>query len=148
MSAEKEVSDETLGHLMAKGDGEAFGMLFDRHRHRVQGHCLRLVASPHVAEDVVEMVSYEAWRRRADVRIVNGSMAPWLLVTANNTIRNHARQRRRYRALLSRLPPPGETEDIAEDVLQSTQRKTETDALRMLFQAQAHRQRCTDTVHR
>lgn len=133
MSREQEDSDETLWSLMARGDGEAFGVLFDRHRNRVFGHALRLVASSHLAEDIVAMVFYEAWRRRADVRIVNGSMAPWLLVTANNTIRNHTRQQRRYRTLLSRLPPPDETTDIATEYLETLQRDVESTLLRNAF---------------
>lgn len=133
MSWENEASDETLWRQMAKGDGDAFGVLFDRHRRRVLGHTLRLVASTHVAEDVVAMVFYEAWRRRADVRIVNGSMAPWLLVAANNTIRNQSRQQRRYRALLSRLPPPDDSADIADDFLEAAQRDIESTSLRNAF---------------
>ncbi len=133
MSWENEASDEALWRLMANGDGDAFGVLFDRHRQRVLGHALRIVASPHVAEDVVAMVFYEAWRRRADVRIVNGSIAPWLLVTANNTIRNQVRQQRRYRTLLGRLPPPDESADIADDYLEATQRDIESTSLRNAF---------------
>ena len=133
MSRKNEVPDEILWRLMSDGDGEAFGALFDRHRHRVLGHSLRIVASTHVAEDVVAIVFYEAWRRRADIRIVNGSMLPWLLVTANNTIRNMTRQHRRYRALLNRLPPPEQSADIAEEFLEVTARELESTLLRNAF---------------
>ncbi|MGL3805182.1 RNA polymerase sigma factor [Paeniglutamicibacter sp. R2-26] len=133
MSWEIDASDEELWRMVATGDGDAFGVLFDRHRKRVLGHALRIVASAHVAEDVVAMVFYEAWRRRADVRVVNGSMAPWLLVVANNTIRNQTRQQRRYRALLSRLPPPDDSTDIAEDFLEAAQRDIESTSLRNAF---------------
>ena len=35
------------------GDGEAFAMLYDRHRDRVFRHATRLVADQHDAEDVL-----------------------------------------------------------------------------------------------
>lgn len=69
MGGESEVSDEVLWKLVVNGDGDAFGELFDRHRDRVLRHALRVARSPHTAEDVTAIVFYEAWRRRAYVRI-------------------------------------------------------------------------------
>lgn len=82
---ESGVSDEVLWSQVVNGDGDAFGVLFDRHHDRVWRHALKVLSVPHVAEDVTAVVFYEAWRRRADVRVVNDSILPWLLVTANNT---------------------------------------------------------------
>jgi RNA polymerase sigma-70 factor (ECF subfamily) len=79
-------------------------MLFDRHHDRVWRHALKVLGLPHVAEDVTAVVFYEIWRRRANIRMVNNSAS--LLVTTNNTLRNHVRQQRRYRHFLSQLPPP------------------------------------------
>lgn len=87
------------------GDGEAFGRLFDRHRDRVRRHAHRLAPTTEDAEDVVALTFLEAWRRRAHVRIVDGSVLPWLLVTASNVARNQHRAARRHRALLAKLPP-------------------------------------------
>lgn len=91
------------------GDGEAFGLLFDRHRPRVQPHLARLLSSPHDVEDAVAIVFLEAWRRRDAVRVVEGSIMPWLLVTATNVANNVRRSGRHYQALLDRLPPVGDT---------------------------------------
>jgi RNA polymerase sigma-70 factor (ECF subfamily) len=55
-------------------------------------HALRLVGSPHQAEDITAIAFYQAWRRRKHVRIADGSIVAWLLVTTNNTVRNHNRQ--------------------------------------------------------
>lgn len=96
-------SDEALWGRAVKGDGEAFGLLFDRHRDRVFRHCVRLVGSRQDAEDVVAVAFLEMWRRRRDVRLVGGSTLPWLLVTATNVARNVERGTRRYRTLLDRL---------------------------------------------
>jgi len=56
------------------------------------------------------------------VRIVNGSIVAWLLVTTNNTVRNHNRQRRRYRTFLDQLPPPSAAEDVADEIADSEER--------------------------
>lgn len=86
------------------GDGEAFGRLFDAHSGRVFRHARRLTTGVHDAEDVAAATFLELWRQRRKVRMVNGSVLPWLLVTASNLSLNHGRGMRRYKALLDRLP--------------------------------------------
>jgi RNA polymerase sigma factor (sigma-70 family) len=98
-----------------RGDGEAFGRIFDRHRHRVFRHSYRLVAVTADADDIVSIAFLEAWRRADAVRFVDGSMLPWLLVTATNSARNLARGSRRYRAMLERLPVDPHQDDRAFD---------------------------------
>ncbi|NUT71936.1 RNA polymerase sigma factor [Pseudarthrobacter sp. C4D7] len=133
MSGGSESTDEALWLLAVNGDGDAFGTLFDRYRDRVHGHAIGIVGSSHQAEDITAIVFLEAWRRRDKVRMVNGSIIAWLLVTANNTIRNHNRQRRRYRAFLDQLPPPASVRDVAEDFVESVERDAEARALRTAF---------------
>lgn len=101
-SMERSDSDEWAGAL--SGDGEAFGRVFDRHHARLVRHSQRIVPTAADVEDVVAIVFFEAWRKRHDVRFVEGSLLPWLLVTATNAARNINRSARRYRALLDRLP--------------------------------------------
>ncbi|HEV7741233.1 MAG TPA: sigma-70 family RNA polymerase sigma factor [Pseudolysinimonas sp.] len=102
--------------LARAGEGEAFGRIFDRHRDRVFRHGLRLVTVTADADDLVAITFLEAWRRRDSVRLVDGSVLPWLLVTATNVSRNLSRSARRYRALLARLPADPHTPDHAEFV--------------------------------
>jgi RNA polymerase sigma-70 factor (ECF subfamily) len=99
-----EAGDAALLGRAVAGDGEAFGLLFDRHRERVFRHACRLVESRQDAEDVVAASFLELWRRRSDARLVNDSVLPWLLATATNVSRNLSRATRRYRDLLARLP--------------------------------------------
>lgn len=110
-------SDEPLWRRSLDGDGEAFGALFDRHRDRVFRHACRLAHTRHDAEDVVASAFLELWRRRADVRLLDRSVLPWLLVTATNLGRNAARGTRRYRQLLERLPRAQDQPDVAEVAL-------------------------------
>lgn len=128
MGEELDVSDEALWRQVVSGDGDAFGELFDRHYDRVWRHALNVLRMPHVAEDVVAVVFYEAWRRRANIRIVNDSILPWLLITTNNTLRNHVRQQRRYRHFLNQLPPPGDSADIAESIADADESQLQASA--------------------
>lgn len=109
--------DEAAAWSAARGgDGPAFASLFDRHRDRVFGHALRLVRQPHDAEDVTAVVFLEAWRKRESVRLVDGSIIGWLLVTTNFAVRNHTRGLRRYRSAIAKIPIPAPQEDHAPAV--------------------------------
>ena len=109
-------ADGTLLAAAIGGDGQAFGRLYDRHRDRVFRHVLRLSDSRFDAEDLVALVFVEAWRRQEAIRIVEGSVLPWLLVTANNLARNQSRARRRYRSVLARIAHPVAEPDHADAV--------------------------------
>jgi RNA polymerase sigma factor (sigma-70 family) len=87
-----------------RNDGEAFGILFDLHRDRIYHRALGLMGSVHDADDVVAAAFFELWRRRKSVRLVGGSVLPWLLVTTVNISRNAHRSTARYRRLLSTIP--------------------------------------------
>ena len=114
MGGISEANDDALWRQVVDGDGDAFTVIFDRHRDTVFRHACRQFQNSHTAEDITAMVFYEAWRRRLFVRVVDGSVVPWLLVTTNNVTRNQARHERRHRHLLARLPPPEPVQDIAE----------------------------------
>lgn len=105
-----ESGEEALWLRSLNGDGEAFGRVFDRHRGRVFRHAYRLCGVRHDAEDVMSAAFLELWRRRDSVRLVEGSVLPWLLVTTTNLARNSKRSVFRYRRLLNSLP---RTEDVS-----------------------------------
>lgn len=97
-------SDDVAWRAALTGDGEAFARVFDRHQARIYRHSLALVPTSHDAQDVVGITFLEAWRKRSTVRMVDGSLLPWLLVTATHAARNVSRSARRYRDLLERVP--------------------------------------------
>jgi RNA polymerase sigma factor (sigma-70 family) len=123
------------------GSGEAFARVFDLHRDRVYRHALRLSGNGHDAEDVTAGAFLELWRRRTDVRLVEGSVLPWLLVTATNLSRNTARGLRRYRALIDSLPRSAtarSADEIAIEQLEEVQTaKRVREAFRSLSKADA-----------
>jgi len=98
--------EDALWALARSGNGAAFGSVYDLHRDRIYRQARRLISSPHDAEDVTALVFLEAWRRRESVRVVDGSVIAWLLVTTNNVIRNLTRTQRRYAAAIAALPRP------------------------------------------
>lgn len=110
-------SEEALWAAARSGDGDAFGVLFDRHHPRVHHHATRLLPTRADAEDVTASAFLEAWRRREHVRLSGGSVLPWLLVTTTNLARNNHRGTRRYRDFLARLPREGSVPDTAETAL-------------------------------
>lgn len=103
------------------GDAEAFARIFDAYRDRVFRHALRFVEEAHQAEDITAMAFLELWRRRDAVRVVAGSVLPWLLVTTTNVGRNQRRAALRHRRFLAALranedqtvvvPPPEVTSE-------------------------------------
>lgn len=106
-------SDEALWASISAGESSSYGVIWDRHRDRVFRHVLRLGFAPHDAEDLTAATFLELWRRRGSLRFVDGSVLPWLIVTAQNVCRNEARARRRYRRFLAALPAPDHAPDTA-----------------------------------
>ncbi|MFE7845298.1 RNA polymerase sigma factor [Microbacterium sp. NPDC057407] len=109
-----EESDDAIWRRVVSGEDRAYAEIWDRHRDRVFRHLASRVISSADAEDLTAVVFLELWRRRAMVRFVDGSLLPWLIVTAQNVARNAGRAQRRYRRLLALLPPPPAVPDHAE----------------------------------
>lgn len=98
-------NDEAELWLRARhDDGAAFASLFDLHHGRVYRRALGLLGDPHEADDAAAGAFFELWRKRRSVRLVSGSILPWLLVTTVNLCRNSRRSTARYRRLLQELP--------------------------------------------
>ena len=84
---EKILESISDGMLAIDGDGRV---------RTANRQAVRLLESWPDAEDVSASAFLELFRRRDDVRIVNGSVLPWLLVTTANLARNATRARRRW----------------------------------------------------
>jgi RNA polymerase sigma factor (sigma-70 family) len=108
-------TESDLWSAALAGDGGAFTQLFDRYHGRVFRHVVGLVEVPADADDIVSATFLEFWRRRHAVRLVDGSVLPWLLVTAGNLGRNQGRRARRYRTVLRQLPREERSVDAAEE---------------------------------
>ncbi|WP_298874992.1 sigma-70 family RNA polymerase sigma factor [uncultured Microbacterium sp.] len=96
--------DAGLWDRVRQGDELALAALFDRFEGRLFRHASRLLTHREDAKDAVTVAFFELWRKRATVRLVDGSPLPWLLTTVAHCARNLERSSRRYRALLDRAP--------------------------------------------
>jgi RNA polymerase sigma factor (sigma-70 family) len=94
------ISDQELWRRANEGESEAFGVLFDRHAKAIYNFLFRRTTNWSEAEDLTSAVFLQAWRRRAEVVLDRESALPWLLRTADYTIRNEWRSKQRYRRAL------------------------------------------------
>ena len=97
-------------------DSLAYAELFDLHSARVYRRALGMLGNVHDAEDVTAAAFFELWRKHRAVRLVEGSVLPWLLVTVVNLSRNHVRGVARYRAAISAIPRGEHAVDPADVV--------------------------------
>ncbi|WP_144662848.1 RNA polymerase sigma factor [Paenarthrobacter nicotinovorans] len=125
-----EAGDFRLWQESLRGDGASFGLLFDRHRDRIFRHAYRLAADRTEAEDIMSTAFLELWRCRAKVRLVEGSVLPWLLVTTTNIARNSKRAMFRYRKLLDSLPRSEAASTASDEFV--LQKEMDQDAARAL----------------
>ncbi|MGO4418534.1 RNA polymerase sigma factor, partial [Streptomyces sp. MCAF7] len=108
--------EKNLRARIRDGDPEAFGELFDACARSVYNHAYRLTGDWSTAEDMVSLTFLEAWRLRERIDPEGGSLRPWLLGIATNTVRNARRATRRHAAAVSRMPRQEAVRDFADDV--------------------------------
>jgi len=82
-------------------DDRAFGDLFDRHSIAVYRFAYAQTHDVAFAQELVQETFVTAWRKLADIRLVDESVLPWLLVTC----RFHAQNLRRKTARLQETLP-------------------------------------------
>lgn len=130
-----ETGDPALWERVRAGDADAFALLFDRHHGRVHRHARRWSPGDQDAEDLVAAVFLEAWRRRDDVAVVDASVLPWLLATANNLQRNRTRSGHRGRRALERMRAGAEltSPDHADGVADRVDAEHRAAAVRRAF---------------
>jgi RNA polymerase sigma-70 factor (ECF subfamily) len=128
-----EPADSALWLEASTGTERSFAVLFDRYRTRVFRKAYAQVRSVADAEDVVALVFLEAWRSRAKVRIVDGSLLPWLLTVTNYVLLNQSRTARRYSRLLAAMPAAEQEPDHADEVLDRLDRDEQLTAVRAVM---------------
>jgi len=107
-------ADEVLVGRLRGRDLEAFETLYDRYADLVFSVALRVVSDRHVAEDVMQDVYLQLWRRPEQFDAARGTFRTWLLsVTRNRSIdeRRAVTRRLRHAAPASRT---GEEETIED----------------------------------
>ena len=102
----QELDEKALLDSARRGDEDAFRDLVEIHRAELQGHCYRMLASVHDAEDAVQDALLRAWRSlpRFEGR---SSIRTWLFKIATNTALDTAMRRGRRELPLDHGPPTG-----------------------------------------
>lgn len=78
MGMEADASDATLVARMARADRQALALLYERHAPRLLLLAERILGARTEAEDLLQDVFIEAWRRAADYSAERGSVSTWL----------------------------------------------------------------------
>jgi RNA polymerase sigma-70 factor, ECF subfamily len=115
-----DASDESLVARVAQNDRRALQLLFGRHRQRVYRFALRLVGNAATAEDIVNEVFLELWRRAASFER-RAQLSTWLLAITRNKALSALRVRDQPldKAMAEAMPDPAIN---AEDSLQASER--------------------------
>ena len=99
MSPSTEVADDVeLLTRAQEGDRLAFADLYDRHVRPVYWQAYSVVHDTGEAEEVTQDVFVTAWRKIRAITPVDGSLLPWLMVTARFTALNAYRRASRRRS--------------------------------------------------
>ncbi|HKE01147.1 MAG TPA: sigma-70 family RNA polymerase sigma factor, partial [Planctomycetota bacterium] len=88
------VREATLVRSIAGGDDGALGDAFDRYGSLVYGVALRVLGAASDAEEVLQDVFVQLWRRAAQFDAERGSLAGFLATLARNAAIDRLRSRR------------------------------------------------------
>jgi RNA polymerase sigma-70 factor (ECF subfamily) len=133
-SEQVQVNDVELVKAVASQDEAALAQLYDRYRVILFGLLMRILNNREEAEDVLQEVFLQVWRRAADFDENRGRPFTWLVTMA----RSRGIDRLRTLASRERVVVAGakeETEavsDAASDAFRSEQRSLVTSALAQL----------------
>lgn len=117
MSPSTEVADDVeLLTRAQEGDRLAFADLYDRHVRPVYWQAYSVVHDAGEAEEVTQDVFVTAWRKIRAITPVDGSLLPWLLVTARYTALNAHRRASRRRSQQLDDAPDGADSSVEREV--------------------------------
>lgn len=80
----KDTEDGVLLSLVGQGDESAMAALFDRYSRVVYSVSLRVLRDPAAAEDVLQEVFMQIWRKPEALAANRGAVGGWLAVVARN----------------------------------------------------------------
>jgi RNA polymerase sigma-70 factor (ECF subfamily) len=92
--------DVELVAAMARGEADALGALYDRHAPHMLALAKRIVATPAAAEDIVQDVFLEAWKKARSYDPGRGGVKSWLLLRTRSRCIDHRRAANQSRASL------------------------------------------------
>jgi RNA polymerase sigma-70 factor (ECF subfamily) len=133
-------SDVELLHAVARGDEAALARLYDAYRVILFGLLVRILNSREEAEDILQEVFIQVWRRAKDFDEKRGRPFTWLVTLT----RSRAIDRLRLLGARQRLATSAERERVEEasdaltDTIKGTQQEVVRRALAKLPEEQRH----------
>ncbi len=126
-----QIADIKLLHAIAQHDEAALASLYDRYRLILFGLLVRIVGSRQEAEDVLQEVFIQVWRRAGDFDEQRGKPFTWLVTLARSRAIDRLRQlsSRERVAMASAQEAPAESSDAAQDTYRSEQKEIVAGAL-------------------
>lgn len=130
--------DVALLKAIARRDEPALGLLYDRYRAILFGLLLRILNNREEAEDVLQEVFWQVWRRAGDFDEERGRPFTWLVTLARSRAIDRIRSlaSRERVAVASVLETVDEVSDAATDAFKSEQRGLVASALDQLPEEQ------------
>lgn len=108
----------------ARGDGDAFPALMEAYRAPVWNYLARCGVSLSLREDLFQDIFLKIHQSAANYRAA-WPLRPWVFTIAANTLRNHVRDRQRYRQIFApdELPDPPDPHPRADEHVAITEIK-------------------------
>ena len=133
-----QTNDVDLLKAIARQDETALGQLYDRYRVILFGLLMRILNSREEAEDVLQEVFLQVWRRAADFDENRGRPFTWLVTLARSRGIDRLRSlaARERVALAGSREPSEEISDAVADAFRSEQKDLVTTALSQLPEEQ------------
>lgn len=134
----RESPDNELLHAVARGDEAALAAIYDRYASILLGLMLRILHSRGEAEDVLQEVFLQVWRRAADFDESRGRAFTWLVTLARSRAIDRLRSLdARGRAVTASAAEPTEqVGDASADALRAEQGEIVRSALAELSEDQ------------
>ena len=139
MQAEpSQIADNDLLRAVARGDESALAAIYDRYRLILFGLILRILNDRQDAEDVLQEVFLQVWRRAGDFDEARGRAFTWLVTIARSRAldRLRAAGSRTRRAEEAAQEPADEVGDAALDALNAEKSAMVRNALAELTEEQ------------
>ena len=132
-------SDTELLHAIARGDEQALASLYDRYKLILFGLVMRILHSREEAEDVMQELFLQVWKRASDFDEARGRPFTWLVTLARSRAIDRlrslgARERAATESALGAGPEP--SSDAVDDAIRSEQSKIVRQALAELPEEQ------------
>ncbi|HEY4052880.1 MAG TPA: sigma-70 family RNA polymerase sigma factor [Terriglobales bacterium] len=89
-----ELNDGALVAAIRNGSQEAMAELYDRYSPVVYAVALRVLGDTSAAEDILQEIFMQLWRKPGAFDVSRGNLAPWLAVIARNRAVDLLRKRR------------------------------------------------------